>query len=422
MELYRNQQGKFQLATGDAGLTDPRWATSAAAADLMGQGRADLFVCRYVDWSFAKHPICPLRGERLGRDVCAPQNFDALPSSLYENTAGGFVDRWEDVRPAEPGKALGVVIADLNDDGRPDFYVANDASPSWMFLNEGDGGFRECAFSLGTAVDDSGSYNGSMGVDVGDFDGSGRASMRVTNFESELPALYRNMGTGGFAWHSQAAGLGRLGVRNVGFGTAFLDFDNDSWLDLVFVNGHVVRFPVEAAFEQPPLLLHSELSGSDRQFVDVSARAGDWCQQPARGRGLAAGDLNNDGWPDLVVSHSNTPVSVLQNLAGGRGQRHWLGLQLRGKGDRPVAGATVRVWLSADGRELTRFVRSGGCYLSTMDPRQLFGTGESDRVSGVSVRWPWGELQQWGPLEADRYWLLEEGVAEAAPAAGLAIR
>lgn len=424
LALYRNEEGRrFGDVTQQSGLTDGRWSTSVAAGDLWGRGRADLFVCRYVDWSFQNDPECPQRGQSDGRDVCAPQNFAALPSSFYSLEGGVYQDQWEQLQPAAAGKALGVVIVDVNEDGRPDVYVANDASANWLFLNEGNGKLRECGRSLGVSVDDSGRYNGSMGVDAADYDGSGLASLWVTNFESELPALYRNAGAAGFAYASQSAGIGRLGGRNVGFGTSFLDYDNDGWEDLVFVNGHVVRHPVGAEVRQSPVLLRNTENQGRRMFVDETGRGGVWFQRTALGRGLATGDLDNDGWPDLVVSHSNSAVAVLRNRLGDvnpkGSERRWLGLQLMGRGHRPLAGATVTV--QTGDRRLTRFIRGGGSYLSSGDCRVLIGLGANESISSVVVRWPWGESQAWGALGVDRYWLLREGVAEAADAAGVAI-
>jgi len=422
--LYRNEDGsRFQDVTRQSGLTDGRWSTSVAAGDLWGRGRADLFVCRYVDWSFQNDPECLLRGKSEGRDVCAPQNFAAVPSSVYSDEGGVYQDHWGRLQPAEAGKALGVVLVDVNADGRPDVYVANDASANWLFLNEGHGQFRECGRAMGVSVDDSGRYNGSMGVDAADYDGSGRASLWVTNFESELPALYRNAGAGGFAWASQSAGVGRLGGQNVGFGTSFLDYDNDGWEDLVFVNGHVVRHPVGAEVRQSPVLLRNIDKHGRRMFADETQRGGGWFQRTALGRGLATGDLDNDGWPDLVVSHSNSAVAVLRNRLGdvnpSGGDRRWLGLQLMGRGHRPLAGATVIV--QTGDRRLTRFIRGGGSYLSSGDCRVLIGLGASESMTSVVVRWPWGESQTWGSLGLGRYWLLREGVAEAADATGAAI-
>ena len=424
LTLYCNEDGRrFRNVTREAGLTDARWSTSVAAADLWGRGQSDLFVCRYVDWSFARDPVCPLRGQSEGRDVCAPQNFAAVPSSIYSSDAGVYRDHWEQLKPATEGKALGVVIVDVNADARPDIYVANDASPNWLFINEGNGNFRECGQAVGAAMDDSGRYNGSMGVDASDFDASGLASLWVTNFESELPALYRNTGTAGFAYASQSAGIGRLGGQNVGFGTSFLDYDNDGWEDLVFVNGHVVRYPVGADVQQKPVLLRNVERGGRRMYQDTTASAGSWFQSAALGRGLSTGDLDNDGWPDVVVSHSNSPVAILRNggkaAQGAAAERHWLGLQLQGRGHRPLAGATVTVQLND--RRVTRFIRGGGSYLSTGDSRLLVGLGAEQQVTSVTVQWPWGQQQQWTVPAVDRYWLLREGESEMLDAAGAPI-
>jgi hypothetical protein len=406
LTLYRNDGGKrFVDVTKDWGLTDTRWATSAAFGDLFGTGRADLYVCRYVDWSPANDPACPARNGAAPRDVCPPQKFAALPHSVYRNDGGRFTDVWPGLNVPTTGKGLGVVLADVNADGRPDVYVGNDASDNWLFLNRGGGKLEECGLVSGVAVDEGGVFNGSMGVDVGDYDGSGRASIWVTNFEGELPALYRNLGRKVFHHQSAAAGLGAIGRGYVGFGTAFLDLDNDGWSDLTFVCGHVVRHPAGAPVRQKPVLLRNVERDGRRFFVDVSRQGGAYFATPALGRGLAVGDLDDDGKPDLAISHSNTPLAVLRNVADVG--HHWLGVQLAGRNNRPVAGATVTV--EAGGRKITRFARGGGSYLSSSDPRLLFGLGTADRVGDVTVRWPWGETQTWTGLAIGRYWELAEG-------------
>src|SRR5262245_7141041 len=392
LALYRNESGqRFRDVTRAMGLADTRWATSAAFGDLIGKGRADIYVCRYVDWSFANDPECPRRGGEPGRDVCPPQRFLALPHSIYRNDGATFADIWPEVGIRATGKGLGVVVADVNADGRPDAYVGNDASNNWLYLNRGGGKLEECGSLAGVAVDDNGRFNGSMGVDIGDYDGSGHASLWVTNFEGELPALYQNVGRELFSYQSQAAGLGGIGRTHVGFGTAFLDLDNNGWLDVVFVNGHVVRHPVGAPFRQKPVLLLNTDRRGRRFLLDVTPRGGRYFEMPALGRGLAVGDLDNDGWPDLVVCHSNTPLAILHNVAKDLEAHHWLGVQLVGRSNRPIAGATVTVDLS--GQRLTRFTRGGGSYLSSSDPRLLFGLGKETTVGTVTVRWPWGESQ-----------------------------
>jgi hypothetical protein len=332
-----------------------------------------------------------------------------LPHSLYRNTGRRFEDVSATV-PLAPGKGLGVAIADFNDDGRPDIYVANDDGANLLYWNEGSGKFIERANEAGVAVDDHGRYNGSMGVDVGDFDGSGRASIVVANYQGELTALYANVGHRQFVYQSQAAGLGAVGQEFVGFGTTLADFDNDRWLDLAILNGHVLRYPVGAPFTQRPLLFHNQARGTRRVFRLASDRGGPFFAEAALGRGLVAADFDNDGWVDLAASRCNRPLSLLRNVAFQQPRpSRWVGLCLERREQRPVAGATIRVTL--DGQTITRFAKSGGSYLSSSDPRQLFGLGPAEKIESISVRWPWGETQTWPgeSIAVNRYWRAKEG-------------
>jgi enediyne biosynthesis protein E4 len=444
---------RFQEVTQEAGLRDEHfWGTSAAWADLDGDGYPELYVCQYVDWSFAEghNPKCPGYTPDVARDVCPPTEFESRPHALYLNNRNGtFREVAKEAglhasradadyarldflpeanlnrlrrtdRDRDFGKGLGVVIADLNGDGKPDIYVANDTTDKFLYLNRSKPGqlrFEDVGVAAGAARDASGAPNGSMGVDVGDYDGSGRPSLLVTNYQNELPALYRNVSAKNnlfFAHSTAESGLGGVGRAYVGFGTGFVDVDGDGWDDVVIVNGHVIRHPSAASVAQRPVLARNQgaaRAGEPAKFADITARAGAYFQGMHQARGLAIGDLNNDGRPDLVISHVNEPVTLLRNEAAP--DRHWLGVVLRGKDHRDVVGA--RIILESGGRTRTCFAKGGGSYLSSGDRRLLFGLGANDTVERLTVVWPSGPEQHWDGLAVDRYWELVAGEPAARP-------
>jgi hypothetical protein len=410
-----------------AGLKGVTWATSAAWADLKGNGFPDLYLCQYVDWSFQKNPLCKGYTVNAQRDVCPPKQFTGLPHLLFRNKGDGT---FEDVSKSaglrvtggkghngtqiDMGKGLGVACADFNGDRRPDIYVANDTVDNFLYMNRGGLKLNETGTNAGVAVDAHAIPNGSMGVAVGDYDHSGLASIFVTNYENEMHALYRNLGKAElFLYSTAVAGIGALGQSHVGFGTAFLDLDNHGWEDLVISNGHVIRHPVAAGIAQPPALLRNIGGG---RFEIITAQGGAYFLGDHVGRGLAVADLDNDGLPDLVITHLNQRAVVLRNVAGQGGTRnHWLGLELIGKGNRDLVGS--RIVVEVGGQKLTRFVTGGGSYLSAADPRHLFGLAGAERIAHVTVEWSWGESQSWDGKDfaVDRYWSITEGATVPQP-------
>ena len=289
--------------------------------------------------------------------------------------------------------------------------MANDTTDNFLYRNRSTPGtirLEEQGFALGVARDGGGMANGSMGVDAADFDGTGRPSLWVTNYENEYHALYQNRSAAGqlrFAFHSPAAGVTAIGPTYVGWGTAFADFDGDGWEDLAVLNGHVLRQPPKDNLRQPPVLLRNVPKGGGRGFADARERGGGYFAGPHRGRGLVVADLDDDGRPDLVACHVNEPAAVLRNEApAGR----WLGVKLVGRDRRDVVGAAVT--LQAGDRTLSRFARAGRSYLSHPDDRLLFGLGDA-AVGRLTVRWPAGEprVEHFDGRAADRYHTIEQG-------------
>ncbi|HEV3259301.1 MAG TPA: CRTAC1 family protein, partial [Gemmataceae bacterium] len=412
---------RFVDVTRKAGLTDSLWSTSAAWADLDGDGFPDLYVCHYVDWSFANHPTdCKYGSDKL--DVCPPKRFKALPHVLYRNNGDGTftdVSRQAGIlgeHALKHGRGLGVVIVDVDDDGWPDIYVADDETDNLLYLNLGGMRFREAALERGVAQDDSGNPNGSMGVTAGAYDGSGHFSLFVTNYQGEIHALYRNAGGGHFIYASQRAGIAAIGLDYVGFGTGFIDFDRDGNEDLFITNGHVIRYPErKVGIAQRPVLLRNLRRRGDKpyqvRFADVSGQAGAFFQSRHIGRGAAFGDLDNDGRTDIVISHVNQPVALLQNAVDNG--HHWLGVELVGKPYRDAVGA--KLTLAVGDQQQVRTILGGGSYLSASDRRILFGLGTEKKVGRLTVRWPSGKMrtQSWDGLAVDRYWRLVQGEPQA---------
>ena len=406
--LFQNSgDGTFTERAAPSGLNDALWSSSAAWGDVNQDGQLDLYVAHYANWSFENNPLC--EGAKPGlKEICAPRRFDALPDVFYFNSAdGSFRDASADVGLRQDGKGLGVVMADVDVDGHIDVYVGNDTVPNFLYHNDGHGKLLEVGLPSGTSLNERGTPDGSMGVDVGDFNLDGLPDIWVANYENESFALYRNDERCFFQHVSQSTGVTAIGSLRVGWGTAFLDFDGDGDEDVVASNGHVIRYPANAPVRQTPLLLENK---AGRRFVDVAPAAGPYFAEAHMGRGLAIGDIDRDGDPDIVVAHTNEPAALLSNETDK--QHGWLGLRLVGThSNRDAIGAFVTLTTSNGSRQ-TRQIKGGTSYASTSDRRILFGLGRDASVDAVRIRWPSGVEQTMHAPAINRYIDLIEPITE----------
>ena len=433
--LYLNQRdGTFQDITTAAGIDNASWSTSVAMFDLDRDGWLDLYVTNYVDYRAGMK--CP---DNSGRpDYCGPQVFDGQPDRLYRNLGGARVkgEASETVRFADislgagvsrqGGPGLGVVCADFNDDDWPDIYVANDHAANFLWINARDGTFREEAFFRGGALSAGGRPQASMGIACGDIDGNGRIDLLLTHLGGENNALYMRFDEKGFRESSQRAGLAIPSLGYTGFGTQFLDLDNDGDLDLLVANGRIKRAtrdsqsqPDESVPEFWKIYAernHVFLNDGSGRFQRYDNRSDPLVSRVEVSRGLATGDIDNDGDVDVVVSNTAGPVRILINNCNstqrpGEGP-HWLIVkaELADRGGRMALGASVVV--SAGGSRFLRLVQPATSYLSSSDPRVHFGLGKIERVDAIEIRWPDGTFERFAGGLVDRIVTLEQGAGE----------
>jgi hypothetical protein len=383
LELWHGLgDGTFENVTPASGLDDRDWSTSAAWGDFNGDGSLDLYVVHYVNWSFDNDPPCTAGGRR---DVCPPKVFDGLDDRVYFSGGDGTFRNVTATAGLVPGgKGLGVVSADLDLDHDLDIYVANDTTNNFLYFNDGFGAFTEGGVLSGTAVDESGNANGSMGICVLDFNRDGRTDLWVANFEDEIFALYRNDADGQFSHISSRVGLRSLGTLFVGFGTVAGDFDLDGDEDIAVANGHVTRYARNAAVLQTPLLLRNERGVL---LERLPAATDSYFDTPHAGRGLAEGDLDGDGDLDLVFVNSDEPAAVVINETVATGSALSVRL-VGGASNRDAIGARVELQTTAG--EQFRYIVGGGSYLSTSDLAVHFGVPQGAQMVRLRIEWPAG--------------------------------
>jgi hypothetical protein len=412
--LYHNNgDGTFTDVTSKAGVADGRWSTGAAFGDYDGDGFVDLMVTNYVDFhlndlpGFGKAPNCKYRGIDV---QCGPRGLRGAGDSLFHNNGDGtFSDVSKSAGVSDPNGYYGmsVIWADFNNSGRPDIYVANDSTPKFLYKNLGDGKFKEIGLESGTAVSEDGSEQASMGIAVGDYSHNGRPSLYVTNFSDEYDLLFRNDGSWNFTDVSYPSGVALPSLPWVKWGTAFVDVDNDGWLDLIAVSGHVYpqvdTLPSGAGYREPKLL---QLNQRDGTFCDASTQAGPALQEKRVSRGLAVADLFNDGNMDVVIGDIDGAPMLLRNH--GVPGAHWISFELAGTKSNRLA-LNARVEIVAGGMTQTEEIHSGGSYLSQNDLRVHFGLGAAQKIDRVEIRWPSGKIETLPAMTVDQFYSVLEG-------------
>jgi len=416
-QLWKNNgDGTFTDVTDIAGVNDERWSVSASFVDLKGNGVLDLMVVNYVDYALETHRAC--RSATTSQiDYCSPSAYQGISDRLFENLGDGtFADISQQSGIANVKRhGLGVVAADFSGNGQIELYVANDGSANSYWINQGDGTWLDDAFMAGNAVNSGGVMEAGMGVDAADYDRSGGEDIFITHMRAETNTLYQNQGNGWFVDATSQARLGTPSLTATGFGTAWLDLDNDGWLDLVAANGAVVAEQSLVAvgdaypYHQPNQLFQNLGNG---QFVEVTRDVGPAMDASYISRGLAAGDLNNDGLSDWVVANINGPARILMNQTNN--DHHWIGFAFFAAADQSPMTQVVAWLLDEEGERVQRRrSRTDGSYASAQDPRVLFGLADQASPVAIEIHWPDGYKERYSDLPVDRYHRIIKGSGNA---------
>ncbi len=401
--LYRNNgDGTFTDVSKKLGVAAAGWSTSAGWLDYDRDGRLDLFVARYMDWDFERGNLYCGEQRPGYRAYCHPDNFKPATDLLFHQKSDGtFEDASARTKIVDaPGKGLGVTFADFDGDGMIDIFVANDSVRQSLFHQLADGTFEDVALLAGAGYDENGKTFAGMGVDAADYDNDGLPDLFITALSNETYPLYHNNGDLTFTYVTNTTGVGQITLLNSGWGARFADFDNDGLRDLFVAQSHVLDTIEKSTsylkYRQTPLLMRNTGKG----FVNVSNSAGAAFTIPLTARGLALGDLDNDGDTDIVIGQTDGPPVILRNNGT---KNHWLGLALTGtKSNRQALGARVVV-ADTTGRKQTFDITTAGSYLSSRDPRVLVGLGVATSVPAIEIRWPNGQKQIITKPDIDRY-------------------
>jgi hypothetical protein len=418
---HNNHDGTFTDVAEKAGVQLGNWSTGTTWGDYDGDGKLDLFVAGYVHFDRNNLPVseengtvnayCTFRGEPV---ACGPRGLKGEPDHLFHNNGDGtFTDVSEKAGVADKAGyyGLGAVFVDINNDGKPDLLVGNDSTPNYLYLNNGDGTFEDVSYASGFAVNGAGQETASMGIAVGDYQNTGMLDVFDTTFSDNYKPLYHNEGDANMTDVSYQMGLGEITVPFLSWGDAFMDYDNDGWKDLLMSDGHVYpeadKYAWGTSWKQRPMLFHN-IGG--KRFENVPAVEGTGLADVIAGRGMAVGDLFNDGKLDAVINVMDGHPVLLRNVSPDH--NHWLEMKLVGgpKSPRDAVGATV--YLTANGMKQREDVLSGGSYLSSNDPRPHFGLGQATSVDDIEIHWPSGKVEHFTVPGVDRIVTIEEGTGK----------
>jgi hypothetical protein len=410
--FHNNGNGTFSDVTKAAGLWGPNeFSTSAAWVDYDNDGKLDLIVGNYVQWSPEHDLFCTMDGTH--KSYCTPESYKGASVRLWHNLgAGKFEDATQKAGLFDPtSKTLGIAVLDYNGDGRPDLVLANDTQPNKLYLNNGNGTFTEKGVPAGIAFSEDGVARAGMGVDAADYDHSGKPSIVISNFSNQMISLYHNEGNGLFVDEAPRSEIGRASLLTLGFGCIFFDYDLDGWPDLFVADGHldpdIERIQKRIAYKQPPHLFHNLRDG---KFHDEAPAMGAGFSAARIARGAAYADIDNDGRPDLLIMTNGGPALLFHNEGG---TNHSVRVKLQGmRSNRDGIGAAVT--LTSNGGKQTQMMRSGSSYLSQSELVLTFGLGPQPQKSAVEIHWPSGQIDKLTDVAADQTITIREGVSVVA--------